>query len=153
MLETTLPKLEAALKKEGYEVNQQQETEQIYVVFKILDHEFPLFVKIHDQSDLLQLLIFLPIELKVKHIAATARLLHALNKYIDLPGFGIDEESGTIFYRLMVPYVNNHVAKELFIHYVNATKVACETFATLIQGVNQGVVELKDVLKQMKRGE
>lgn len=150
MIETTLPALLQALKGEGLDALEQKETDQLYIIFKLLEKEFPLFIRFCQGDELIQFLAFVPIYLNPAQVAETARLLHLINARTDMPGFCFDEEQQVIFYRLMLPTYEGKVPKELLLAYINATKVACESFASAIQGVNVGQLKLEEVQRQMK---
>jgi hypothetical protein len=145
----TLENIQQILSDEGLDVSKQVETDQLYIIFKILEREFPLFIKLSHSGELVQLLMFIPAPLVSQNIPATARLMHVLNKQIDLPGFCIDEDSQVMFYRLMLPAYDQKLDRKLLMMYVNATRSACEAFAALVQGVNQGAISLETVFKQM----
>ncbi|MFQ5729728.1 MAG: YbjN domain-containing protein, partial [Waddliaceae bacterium] len=103
MMKVTLDALLKFLKKKNYDAKLQRETQQIYIILKLEEKEFPLFLRIFEQSDLLQLLVFMPIQIKPGTHADLARLLHLINKELDIPGFGMDENSEVAFYRCMLP--------------------------------------------------
>lgn len=86
------------LKQLGYAPTYQEETKQIYILIKQEKLEFPLFFKIDPDKTSLQMVLFFPMKVK-NNWGDIARYLHYLNKEIDLPGFGMDETMGVIFYR------------------------------------------------------
>lgn len=151
MPDVTLPLLLTTLKEAGFDVVEQKETDQLYILFKIADRDFPLFIKICQEGELIQLLIFIPTNLTSQHQVAVGRLLHFLNKNIDLPGFGMDEENKVIFYRLMMPSYDKQFSKEVLRIYLSAAKIACESFAALIQAVNMGLVKVEEAMLQMEQ--
>ncbi len=68
-----------------------------------LDATLPLFIRIYETADLLQLMLLMPINFTKEELPGISRLLHLLNKEIDLPGFGLDEEIQIAFYRITLP--------------------------------------------------
>ncbi|HXF29727.1 MAG TPA: hypothetical protein VN457_07740, partial [Chlamydiales bacterium] len=58
----------------------QKETSQIFHVFKLEKREFPLFIRILHDGELLQMLTFLPVGVKKEQYGDLGRLLHMLNK-------------------------------------------------------------------------
>lgn len=86
------------LKQQGYAPTYQEETKQVYIIVKQEKQEFPLFFKIDPDKTGLQMVLFLPMKIK-DNLGDIARYLHFLNKEIDLPGFGMDEKMGVVFYR------------------------------------------------------
>ncbi len=140
------------LVSKGIQAQIQKETNQICIMLKIGEREFPLFIRIFDGGELLQLLAFLPCNFNTDALGEVARLLHALNKKIDLPGFCMDEDSQTIFYRCMLPVRNKKIDSAIFDALLNAVQVVCTSFAPVIATVAYGTVTFKDVIKQSKLG-
>lgn len=81
-------------------------------------------------------------------MADTARLLHLLNKEIDLPGFGLDEKNSVVFYRCMVPAIDQQVPEPILTAFLNATQIACQSFAAVIAAIAYGAVTFDEVLKK-----
>lgn len=150
MIPLDLNKFKDHLSKQGIESDIQKETGQLCALLKIGDREFPLFFRIYEGGELLQLLAFLPCQLKQSTLADTARLLHLLNKELDTPGFGMDETSLVVFYRCMIPAKNKAVDEEFFNAFLNATQVVCQSFAPVVAAVAYGAMTFEDVLKKSK---
>jgi hypothetical protein len=136
------------LKKNAIEAQLQKDTNQISIVFKIAERDFPVFIRIYDGQELVQLLAFLPCSTKQNTIADTARLLHLLNKELDVPGFGMDESASVVFYRCIIPAKNKQFDKDLFDAFLNAVQVVCRSFAPVIAAVAYGGVSFEEVLKK-----
>jgi hypothetical protein len=137
------------LKKLGYDAKVQEQTDQIYVIFKIEKREFPLFIRILHDGELLQLLTFIPCNVKKEHIADVARFLHMANKELDVPGFCMDETSSTIFYRVMLATNRKKEFDEGVLEaYLNSTQLVCKTFANIIVALAIGALSLEEVLKK-----
>lgn len=151
MIELTLPKILDHLKKEKFDPKLQSETDQIYFIFKIEGHEFPLFVRIYDESDLLQLLVFFPAPIKEGTEADVARLLHLLNKEIDIPGLGMEEESRMAFYRVMLPALDKKINDRLLDAFLDSMRLICEHFAPVVFAVTQGKVTFQEVLEKSRK--
>lgn len=150
MIPLDLNKINEHLHKQGIQGELQKETNQLCVLFKIAEREFPLFFRIYDGEEMLQLLAFLPCNTKPETYADTARLLHMLNKEIDLPGFGMDEQQDVVFYRLMMPVKDKKIDPNFLNAYVNAAQVVCQSFATVIAAVAYGGISFEDMLKRAK---
>lgn len=148
MIPLTLDSLYEYLVKNDLEIKRQPETKQLYVVFKIHDQEFPLFIRIMDEGDLLQLLVFMPVALEAKTVSDLGRLLHLFNKEIDIPGFGMDEAAKVIFYRVVLPGVDGKISGEVVSGYVNSIKVISETFFPIVVAVVNGAATFSDVMKK-----
>jgi hypothetical protein len=150
MIPLTLHSIQEHLRSKQIEAEYQPETEQLYIVLKIGEQEYPLFVRIFEGNELLQLLAFLPCNTKTATLNDTARLLHLLNKELDTPGFGMEESSMMVFYRLMIPVYHNQVAAPLLEAYFNALQVVCKTFAAVIAAVALGMATFEEVVAKAK---
>ena len=113
MIPLTLDSLYDYLTKNNLEIKRQPETAQLFVLFKIQDQDYPIFLRVMDDGELLQILAFMPISLDPKTAPDLARLLHLFNKEIDIPGFGMDESAKVIFYRIVLPAVEGKVSGEI----------------------------------------
>jgi hypothetical protein len=80
-----------------------------------------------------------------------ARLLHFLNKEVDMPGFGMDESQKLLFYRCVVPCMDAQINSRLLELYLGTTRIACETFMDAISLVSSGSVSVEDVFKKQGR--
>lgn len=175
MINMTPESLLAFMGKNQYEANIQADTQQVYTILKMNQREYPLFLRVFDQGHLLQLLVFLPSQLEPNEawlkkkedtflppnqekqavIADIARLLHLLNKELDLPGFGLDELAGVVFYRLMLPTPKKKIDEDLLLAFLKTVEHVCRMFATPIEAVSSGQMTLNEVLmkaKEMEKG-
>lgn len=150
MLNLKLDKLLSHLKKSGLQAEIQKETNQIVIIFKILEREFPLFIRIFEGEELLQLLAFLPFNIKSDTVADTGRLLHLLNKELDIPGFGMDETSSVVFYRCMLPVLNKQIDETILDAFLNSIQLVCKSFAPVIAAVAHGSTTFEEVLKKTR---
>jgi len=150
MIPLNLDNVKQHLHSKGIESEIQKETDQLCIVLKIGDRDFPLFIRIYEGNELLQLLAFLPCNTKESALGDTARLLHLLNKEIDTPGFGMDETSSVVFFRTMLPVKDKKIDPQLFDAYLNATQVVCQSFAPVIAAVAYGGITFDEVLKKSK---
>jgi hypothetical protein len=99
---------------------------------------------------LLQLLVFIPCQLQKEVIPDMARLLHLLNKELDVPGFGMDEMAGVIFYRLMLPTPNKKIEEELLGAFLRTVEQVCKMFSGPIEAVAMGATTLEEILTKAK---
>lgn len=150
MISLDLNKIRDYLHSQGVEASYQQESNQLCIIYKTGDREYPLFIRIYEGGELLQLLAFLPCTLKAETFADTARLLHLLNKEIDIPGFGMDENSEVVFYRCMIPVKDKLLNEALLNSYLNAIQVVCQSFAPVVATVAYGAASFDEVLKKTK---
>lgn len=128
----------------------QKETNQIYVLFKIDGQDFPLFFRIYEGNDLLQLLIFFPLQVRKERFEVMARLLHLLNKEIDLPGFGIDENVGLVYHRIMIPAANHKLDSHLLASYIDSVPKICKQFFGPIAGTAASDMSFEEILSKSK---
>lgn len=150
MISLHLDSLLAYLIKKGVQAELQDQTNQIVVLFKIGDREFPLFIRIFEGGELLQLLTFVPCNMKKSAFADTGRLLHLLNKELDVPGFGLDEDNSVIFYRCMIPTQNHQLDETLFDAYMNSTQLVCKSFSPVIASVAYGSISFEEILQKTR---
>lgn len=146
-------RLLAHLKKKGFNAEHQAETDQIAVILNIDGTDFPLFIRILPQGPVLQLLVFIPCRLQDKTMPDVARLLHLLNKEMDVPGFGLDETANVLFYRVTIPALSNKIDMTLFDTYVGSIQVICRSFTPVITNVSLGTMTFKSVLEKAKNKE
>ena len=128
----------------------QKESNQLSLAFKVGERAIPLFIRIYENSELLQFLAFLPCTIISSAIEDTSRRLHLLNKEVDLPGFGMDEDSKLVFYRIMIPSKGKKIDKDIFDALFNATQVVSTSFLPVITSVALGTVTFDDVVTQAK---
>jgi hypothetical protein len=138
----------AYLKENGLSPEFQKETGQIFIVYKIQEHEVPVFLLLRPESTLLQMVAYLPYRLPKKVLAEVARLLHILNKELDMPGFGLDEIEELMFYRAVFPCLHGKIDKSLFNMYLGTARIACDTFMHAIGMVVSGTVRVDEVMKE-----
>jgi hypothetical protein len=152
MLPLTLDNLKQHLVNKKLEPQLQPDTDQVFIIFRIASREFPLFFRIYAGGDLLQMLAFIPCMLKPTAINDLARLLHMLNKELDIPGFGVDEVSGVIFYRIMLPASHHEIDPDVVDTLIQSIRNITETFAPVIAAVASGSATFEDVLKKVQAG-
>lgn len=150
MIPLTNDQIKKYLTSKGIQSEIQKETDQVSVILKLGNKEYPLFFRVYEGGELLQLLTFLPCNTKEETVAGTARLLHLLNKEIDTPGFGMDEAAEVVFYRCMIPTKEAQVEEKLLDAYLNATEIVCQSLAPVIAAVAYGALTFEEVLKKSK---
>ncbi len=177
MINISLEAILAFMCKNNYEADIQPDTQQVYTIIKIGQKEYPLFLRVFDEGHLLQLLVFIPCHLEPKEHAAggrksgshdvgkselssqqrvvsdLARLLHLLNKELDVPGFGMDEMAGVVFYRLMLPTPKKKIEGDLLLAFLKTVDHVCRMFSTPIEAVSSGQTTLDDILAKAQEME
>lgn len=125
----------------------EKESDQIYIFLKIAHYEVPVFFGIRSGDQLLQTIAYLPFQLLDLHLGQVARLLHLLNRELDMPGFGMDEVQKLLFYRIVIPCINKELNEKVLELQLATTKVAIETFMDAIAMVLTGKGKVEDLLK------
>ena len=148
MSKVSLQEVQKLLKGKDYDVQLQKETDQLYIILKHEGIEFPLFIRIFDESELLQLLVFMPCNIKDEARGDLARLLHLLNKELDIPGFGMDETANVCFFRCMIPTPGADLNETVLDAFLRAIDVVCKTFAPAVVTVASGNATFEEVLKK-----
>ncbi len=128
----------------------QEETNQILITIKVEKVEFPMFARITQGGELLQLLAFFPCNIKPGCQEDTARCLHLLNKELDIPGFGMDDLNGLIFYRCMIPCLNQEFEPAIVDKFFNAVQMICKSFLPMVFAISQGNLKFADMANQME---
>lgn len=149
MIKLSLENLHEHLKNK-FDIKLQPETKQLYMITHINNAEYPLFIRILDQSNLIQFILFFPINIKAGRTNDVARLLHLINKEIDAPGFCLDEESGYVFYRSLIPVVDKKVEPVLIENVVGSTQLICKSFSDIINNVANGLLDFRTVFNRAK---
>ncbi len=149
----SLNNLQKYLSSKKYDASIQEETDQVLVLLKISGHDFPLFLRIFDDSDLLQLLVFMPTNIKPGTHSDLARLLHLLNKELDIPGFGMDEAQEVVFYRYMLPIPGKKIEEELLESYIKSIELICESISSSVIAVAAGVATYSEILRKIKENQ
>lgn len=178
MINITPESLLQFMRQHKYESDIQADTQQVYTIFKINQKEYPLFLRVFDEGHLLQLLVFIPCHLESSEkfvlgkkdstsktseslknveqkavIADLARLLHLLNKELDVPGFGMDEMAGVVFYRLMLPTPKKKIESDLLLAFLKTVDHVCQMFSTPIEAVSSGQMTLDQILAKAQEME
>ena len=150
MIKVDLKTLLKFLTDLNFDAKLQEDTKQIYVILKVSGREFPLFLRIFESSDLLQLLAFMPCQIKHGTHADLARLLHLINKELDIPGFGMDESAEVAFYRCMLPTPGKQIDKRLLETYVKSIELICESIAPPVIAVASGLATFSEILQKAR---
>ena len=170
MIHTSIEALLQFMQKHNYDASIQKETDQVYTILKFHQREYPLFLRIFEGGQLLQLLAFIPShlyadghnqdkplsaeeirtrqEVHAPILADLARLLHLMNKELDIPGFGMDEANGAVFYRLMIPTPKKKVESDLLLALIKTIEHVCPLFSTPIEAVTSGKMTLNQILEK-----
>ena len=140
----------ASLSKFGLKGAEQPETKQLLAKFDLGGFEYPIFIRQLTGGNLLQVLTFVPCTIEKNAFFDLSRLLHMINKELDMPGFCCDEDSKTVFYRVIVPCVNGQVDETLFHAYLNVSRHVCEMFGTIVQAIAVKAMTLDEMMSKAK---
>lgn len=145
-------KLLATLRDLGHQAEYQKETDQIHFLLGKGKGEYPVFIRLMPGNELLQVLTFIPAQAKEPHMGELARLLHLLNKELDMPGFGMDESNGVVFYRSMLLLNKGEVEASHLRSYLDVAQKVCESFTGAIQMVASGQTTIQSLLEKSEKG-
>lgn len=145
-------KIVESLQRLGMKADRQEKSKQIVSTFSHNGFDYPMFIRELDGGNLLQILTFIPCTLQKEAVQDTSRLLHMVNKELDMPGFCCDEESNTVFYRVVVPFANKTFDEVLFGAYVQTSQQLCGMFGTVIQAIAVHAMTLEEMLKEAHEG-
>jgi hypothetical protein len=158
MVPSNLNSLRKYLLDKSYDVKLQEQTHQLYIIFVVHNREFPLFFRLDEDSHLLQLILFMPCIMSPRAPSDIGRLLHLLNKEMDLPGFGMDEQANVIFYRQVIPKIKKQIDTENLDIILSSLPQIARVFYPLIASVSSAgglkfeviAEQVKEALKQFK---
>jgi hypothetical protein len=150
MLPLNFTEIQKFLAEKNVPTEFQQETDQLILKLMIAQKEFPLFIRIYDGGEMVQLLAFIPFQYKPETSNDMARLVCLLNKELDVPGFGMDEDALVVFFRAMIPVTDKLLESTFLLGFLNAVQLACQTFTPVIATVGAGNTTFAEVLKKAK---
>ncbi len=138
------------IKSLGYVCHIQDQTGQICVDLPVLDGTLPTFIRIYDTQDLFQIIVIYPMKITDGSLNTVSRLLHILNKEIDLPGFCLDETLNIVFYRMAFPALDGQIHKKLLdTMLVSVQNLSTQFIPPIAQAAN-GLIDLEELLKKAK---
>ena len=140
-----------SLTSQDIKAEPQKETNQIYFLLNHEDMNFPSFIRPLDGGNLLQIMVFIPVNVQKTGAGNLSRFLHMANKELDMPGFGMDEASSSVFYRVVVPTMEQKIDDTLFKAYIKTCHDVCATFCTIIQALSIGAITMEEVLSQLQK--
>jgi hypothetical protein len=149
----TLENVQSFLAKKKIDAQMQKETGQLYIANTFQGVEFPTFLRVYEGGELLQILLFIPSNIKAGTEKEVARLLNLINKEIDIPGYGMDENSNVIFYRIMIPAFKQQIQEEIIERYLSSLEQLCKTFTPAIVAVSQGHMTYEEILKKLQEAD
>lgn len=127
------------LKSHKLESKYFEATKQIALIIHEEDKDFPVFLQVDPTGKILQILTIMPCTMRPRAPTEMARLLHLLNKEIDLPGFGMDENASLVFYRNV--FITGHGKIDMVIldNFFKSLPNICKVFFNPIASVANGV--------------
>jgi hypothetical protein len=141
-----------SLTAQNIKAEAQKETNQIYFMLSHEEAYFPSFIRTLDGGNLLQIMVFIPVNVQKEGKENLSRFLHMANKELDMPGFGMDEVSSSVFYRVVIPTLDQNIEETLFNAYIKTSHDVCATFSSIIQALSVGAITMEEVLLQLKKG-
>lgn len=149
MIPATIDDLLKFMLEHKLDAKLQDETNQIYVIFKYLEQEFALFIRLYESEEMLQLLTFFPVQIPKERFDVMARMINLLNKEIDLPGFGMDEGIGIPFHRIMLPLFHEKKIDPVALEsYLRAIPKICSQFFPILAGTAGSNLSFEALMKK-----
>ncbi len=115
---------------------------QVFISKPFEGVDFALFFSPRDNA--LHLITYFPYQFEKVIAGDLGRLLHILNKQIDMPGFCMDEKEGLVFYRTVLPCIDGNVDINLLGMHMGAHKRVLEMCHRVIFAVASGKVKLEE---------
>ncbi len=140
----------SSLDKFGLKASVQENTNQLLAKFSQGGYEYPTFIRQLNGGNLLQILTFIPCSIDNEAFFDLSRLLHMINKELDMPGFCCDEESKTVFYRVVIPCINSQVDEPLLHAYLNTMQQVCGMFGTIVHAIAIKAMSLEEMMSKAK---
>jgi hypothetical protein len=140
----------SSLDKFGLKASVQENTNQLLAKFSQNGYEYPTFIRQLNGGNLLQILTFIPCSIDNDAFYDISRLLHMINKELDMPGFCCDEETKTVFYRVVIPCINSQVDEPLFHAYLNTMQHVCGMFGTIVHAIAIKAMSLDEMMSKAK---
>lgn len=116
------------LKESNFAPNLMKDSNQISFIAKVKEFEIPFFFAIRNEGALLQIIAYLSFQMREQTMGEVAKMLHFINKQLDMPGFGMDESAKLMFFRCAVPTNDKLMDKPLILGYISAMQVAIGSF-------------------------
>ena len=157
MLKFDLDNFKQHLTNKGVKFDFQKETNQILVVNKVENVEkaenieFPLFIRLIEESEVVQFLLFFPTTIKESALNDLARSLLLLNKELDIPGFGIDEKNKLVYFRTLIPCSKKECDPVIFDKIFLAVQMIGQSFLPLVAAASQGLIDFKEVQNKLSQ--
>ena len=146
MSTVTLNDLCTTITSLGYEATVQEETSQVFFSIRVKETDFPVFARPLENQAFVQLIAFIPGQNSDVTVNDTARLLHMINRELDMPGFCLDEANQVSFYRVLIAVREDKLSATDLQPYLDIFSRVLGTFANLVFAVSQGNLSMKDVV-------
>lgn len=152
-MKLTYENLSKILKSENIEPKLQTQPDQLHCLINIGVTDLPFFIRIFPNETLLQIVAFYPLNFKDEQRDSVARLLHMINKDIDVPGFSMEENLKTVFYRLCIPTFDKTMSEAAFTAYIKTIVLAMKSFLSVIHAVATGKMSLERVQREIQKAQ
>lgn len=149
-ISTKIPEIKKFLRANNIDANIQEETGQIILEYQTENKSYPLFIRFIEESHLLQFILVLYGSYSEKQKSSVARLLHAINRDIDYPGFGMDENTKTIFYRIVIPTPSDTIESSLVLQFLKLVESILSLFTPLIGSIARSAISYDELLEKYK---
>lgn len=129
----------------------QEDTNQLVIVRTIDKYEFTTFFRVDngEKYKVLQIVSFFPGLYQPHTVSDAARLMHLINKDIDAPGLGMDETTGAMFYRTVIPSFDGMLNTTHLKNALETSRVACKEFWPPVAAIASGSITFQDAMERM----
>jgi hypothetical protein len=150
MIKLTNSDLLKHLEEKQLKPQMQNETGQIVMAFRLNNKDFPIFLRIAEDEDFLQVLSFLPTKIKEGQHSAIARFLHHVNNQVNLPGFSMDDQQDLVFYRIILPCPGRELSEQMLEKFLGAIFNVSNTFYPIVSQLSEATISYKDAMKKLR---
>jgi len=151
MITITEQNLQEALTEAGFKARIEEKSKQVAASIMSEKREYPLFCRILADGELIQLIVFVPVSVEEKGVNDLSRFLHMANKELDMPGFCVDEQSKTVFYRVVIPTLGKKLSKDVLTAYLRTMQNVVDTFGTIVVALAIGAMTMEQIMEMSQK--
>lgn len=151
MVPVTDQEIQKLLNEAGLNAQIDAKSNQVTANISSEGKEYPLFCRKLADGELIQLIAFVPVTIEQKGLIELSRFLHMANKELDMPGFCVDEQSETVFYRVVIPTLGKKIDPTVLATYVKTIQNVCDTFGTIVIALAIGAMTMDEIMAMSKK--
>lgn len=127
----------------GLDLVLEKHSSQLQTVLGIAGRSFPIFIQASEDLPKIEILTFFPFPLDQGQAADAGRLLHLLNNELKVPGLGLDEENGLVFFRTLTPLNPDYIRFLL-----QEIRQVCENYSDVIEAICVNRISFDELILQ-----